>query len=337
MRVAVMSHVAEYGFMRTDRPLVSVIVQCYNHARFVVECLESVRAQSYPNVDLIVIDDCSKDDSRERIRAWLAAHAPTARFVAHERNAGVCRTLNDAVEMVRGEYVCMTAADDIWEPTLIEQHVDRLEHADADVAVAYSDATVIDEHGNVLPTLFIERAWPSLQPPSGRLLSHLSRRNFIPSMAATIRMRALREVGSYDEALHYEDWDMWLRLARRYRFVYHDGALARYRILGNSLARTLFTSDQNIQKFETGARIALKVLSFSELDTEQRRYWERRLSDDASQLYRLDAPVAPSILRRAAWRLRTPRLGLLATAATLGVLRAFGKRVLKGFERRVRD
>ena len=83
-------------------PLVSMIVICYNQARFVVETLESVKAQSYKNTELIIVDDCSTDDSVAVIERWLRENGIQCTFIRHEKNQGVCKALNDALAVASG-------------------------------------------------------------------------------------------------------------------------------------------------------------------------------------------------------------------------------------------
>src|SRR5580692_11666573 len=85
-------------------PLVTAGVICYNQAQFVVEALDSIKAQVYPSLHLVVVDDCSSDDSAKVIREWLDMHWPAAVFVAHEINMGVCRSVNDVLANAKGKY-----------------------------------------------------------------------------------------------------------------------------------------------------------------------------------------------------------------------------------------
>ena len=94
-------------------PLVSAIVLCYNQARFVTECLEGVKAQNYPNLELIVNDDASKDDSASVIQAWLAQGGIPHCFLRNQTNQGLCRSLNNAISQSRGKYTAGIAADDV--------------------------------------------------------------------------------------------------------------------------------------------------------------------------------------------------------------------------------
>ena len=101
-------------------PSVTVFAICYNHARFVIECLESIRNQTFGTFQLIVTDDCSTDESQAKIEAWLAAHRPDAIFIRHDRNVGLCATLNEALALATGDHISMIATDDLWEPNKIE-------------------------------------------------------------------------------------------------------------------------------------------------------------------------------------------------------------------------
>jgi GT2 family glycosyltransferase len=105
--------------MPDSLPLVSVIATCFNHERYVVESLESIRAQTYPNIQLIVADDASTDGSVELIRDWARETAAVCSFVFHEENQGVCRMRNDALAHARGDYVAGISTDDLWLPDRI--------------------------------------------------------------------------------------------------------------------------------------------------------------------------------------------------------------------------
>ena len=109
-------------------PLVSAIVLNYNHARFVIDCLDTVKAQDYPNLEIIVNDDASKDDSVALIEAWLAKTNIPHQFIKNKTNQGVCRSLNNTLKIARGKYVSGIAADDVWLPGKLRTKVEMLEN-----------------------------------------------------------------------------------------------------------------------------------------------------------------------------------------------------------------
>jgi len=220
-------------------PLVTAFVGCYNHSRFVEECLDSVRQQTYPNLQVIIFDDCSSDDSRSVIDNWLKKHRLDWQFIRHNRNVGICASLNEALRLGRGKYISMVAADDVWLPDKTIRQVEIIEQMPKDVGVVYGDAFQISENGDVLPQMFIEGHREFVVPPEGFLFDLLWEGSFIPAMATLIRRECFTKVGNYDEELCFEDWDMWMRISRRFRFVYDAVPAAKYRIVPTSAARRM--------------------------------------------------------------------------------------------------
>ena len=221
-----------------DKPLLSVVAICYNHERFVVECLDSIRAQTFRDFEFIVVDDASTDGSVERIRQWLRDTGMPCRLVVHDRNRGLCATLNEVLSLVNGKYLAKVATDDTWYPDKLERQLAAMESLPDGVAVLYGDARIVDEGGRIRKESFLEAHGQSKPPPRGRILESLIVRNFIPSMTTLLKTQALRDVGGYDERLVYEDWDMWLRVAMKYEFEFMDQVVANYREVGNSMVRT---------------------------------------------------------------------------------------------------
>ena len=196
-------------------PLVTVIATCFNHERFVVESLESIRAQTYPNIQLIIADDCSTDGSVPLIRDWLTQTGTVCTLILHDENQGVCRTRNESLAHAHGKYVSSLSTDDVWLPHKLADQVEQMEKLPLRVGVVYCDAARMDVEGRPLPNTFIEQIGTVERMPEGNLYETLLARNFIPAGATLVRRECYEEVGSYDESLIYEDWDMWLRIARR--------------------------------------------------------------------------------------------------------------------------
>jgi glycosyltransferase involved in cell wall biosynthesis len=220
-------------------PLVTAFVGCYNQSRFVEECLESVRHQTYPNLQVIIFDDCSKDNSVSVIDTSLKKHRLDWQFIPNKRNIGICANLNEVLRLARGKYITMVAADDVWLPDKTARQVRMMEQMPEGVGVLYSDAFQIDENGEKLPQMFIEAHRKFVVPPEGFLFDVLWEKNFIPAMTTLIRRECFNHVGTYDEDLCFEDWDMWMRISRRFRFVYDTIPAAKYRIVSSSASRAM--------------------------------------------------------------------------------------------------
>jgi glycosyltransferase involved in cell wall biosynthesis len=129
-------------------PLVSIIVPLYNHARYIEATLESFANEGYANLEIVIIDDGSKDNSIEIAQAWFARHPNTFSnvFLERQENAGITKTLNRLVARANGEFITMVASDDLLLPGGIQTRLKALERRPDWLAV-FGDATVIDEQG----------------------------------------------------------------------------------------------------------------------------------------------------------------------------------------------
>lgn len=304
---------------------VTVIALCFNHARFLQECLNSIACQTFQDFQLIVMDDSSNDNSVELIESWLSTYRPNATFIRHTTNVGICKTLNEALLLSRGEFISMIATDDVWEADKIERQLKLIEGENQNLAVIYSDASRMDEAGNRLTPDFIEAHAPECIRPSGNVFAELANRNFIPAMATLIRRQALLDVGKYDERLTFEDYDMWLRLADRYDFRHDESVLARYRVVSNSLVRTVLFHP-TAKHYYTQFLICQKWLPSKRLNQAQFKSWSDRLWSAAYGLYCLDDDRAKSCLWQAVRYSRRPRALLLALACSVGISRKVAKR-----------
>lgn len=302
-------------------PRVTVIAQCYNHERFLIECLEAIRHQTFQDFQLVVVDDCSRDRSPALIREWIAANRPDATFLDLPKNVGVTKALNQAMRLVRAEFVIAVATDDVWEPTLLERLLARFDEVDGTYAAVYSDASCIDERGAPLAVDFFE-AHGASRPGRDDLFAALSEQNFIPACAIMLRTSAVRLVGEYDETLAYEDWDMWLRLSERFLMAFVPERLARYRIVQGSLVRTLFVEGvPSPDAHATHCAMAVKQLRSRKHGARARLLWRARLLHHAKELYAIGDRRAARYLRRAATEQHDSRARtmLLAVAASVGI------------------
>ena len=313
-------------------PKVSVLVLCFNHERFLLECLDSIRAQSCADYELIIADDASTDGSQPLIQRWIDANWPGALFVRHDQNAGVCATLAELMRHARGQYISMVATDDVWEPDRLRTLLSAIE-AQPQAAVAYSDAAQMDETGKFLPETFMQaHGYRDRKPPAGRIFSALADGNFIPAMATVIRRSAIDAVGGYDPTLSYEDYDMWLKLADQYDFCFVDQLTARYRIVATSMVRTLFERPSAAHS-RTVIRIVDHWIDSKRLSENQRRLWALRRLDASYSLFVQNQHDAGHQLWASAVRARKPYWLLLGLVALSGVRRsamlAARKRLLK--------
>jgi glycosyltransferase involved in cell wall biosynthesis len=144
--------------------------------------------------------------------------------------------MNEAIARSSGRFLCILAGDDVFEPTRIERQLACFLVQPDQVAVVYSDMSCIDAQGLQTAASYLEPFFQNNTPASGDVFEKLWHANFMPSPAAMTRRAAMDAVGGYDETLYYDDFDMWLRLARRFHFAYLPATLVRYRILATSMS-----------------------------------------------------------------------------------------------------
>lgn len=309
-------------------PTISVIALCFNHIRFIEECLESIRVQTYKDYELVIMDDHSSDGSVEKIRHWISKNNIKCKFIAHEINIGICKTLNEAISFCTGDFICMIATDDKWRPNRIESHLKILRtNKSKNIGVIYSDTAQINESGKSLPKTFLQMQRPDFKPSSGIIFNDLADRNFVHPLASTIKRNAIIEVGGYDERLATEDYDMWLRLSNKFEFIYSNEIISDYRIVENSITRTLFIKPT--AKYAYGLFIMYeKWIPTQLLSQKQKSYWVENQGNAAYWLYFHSDGNAARCLWRVFFRNYKIRFFLLASLSSLGITRSRAKKIL---------
>ncbi|RPD48583.1 glycosyltransferase [Hymenobacter sediminis] len=219
-------------------PLVSIIALCYNHARFLETALDSIRAQTYPNLEVILVDDASTDGSRAILERYAAAH-PQWQLLLLPENVGNCRAFNQGFRRSKGEFVLDFATDDVLLPERIAQQVRQFEQVGPRCGMVYSDAELIDEAGGHVRYHFRRDAQGQLhpQPASGLVFADVLARYFISTPTMTMRRATLEELGGYDETLAYEDFDFWVRASRNWEFYLLPAVTTQKRLHPQSMSR----------------------------------------------------------------------------------------------------
>ncbi len=209
-------------------PQVSVIMPCYNHARYLPESIESILGQSYGDLELIITDDCSRDNSMEVIENYKRLDK---RIVAihHERNMGEAKSRNDALGLCRGDHIAFCDADDVWEKDKLKIQLAVLKKRRGN-DVIHSDSNIINENGVPTGERFSSYYHKGRQL-SGDLFHELCVTNFINVPTMLLPKQSVIDAGLFEEDFKYlTDWIYWIKVAKRYRFCYIDEPLARYRV-----------------------------------------------------------------------------------------------------------
>ena len=218
-----------------NKPLVSIICLCYNHENYVIESLESVLKQTYKYIQLIVIDDASTDGSVAAIERFITSH-PNIQFIKQKSNIGNCSTFNNALKHANGEYIIDLAADDLLMPERVTQGINTFEEHDEDYAINFTDAAYIDKNGKFINSHYSRNNTGELLEvvPQGTVFKEVLQTYFICSPTTMIKKGVLDQLNGYDESLAYEDFDLWVRVSRQWKFCYTDQVLVYKRVLSKS-------------------------------------------------------------------------------------------------------
>jgi glycosyltransferase involved in cell wall biosynthesis len=211
------------------QPLVTVVVPNYNCGRFIAETLNSVFAQTYPYVEVIVVDDGSTDESA----AVLQRFQDRVRIV-NQKNQGVSVARNRGIQEARGELIAFLDADDVWHPEKLAKQVALFDNPA--VGLVHCALEYIDEAGKTLGTNVTGRR--------GRVLRHIALLEGTIVLAggstAVVRRACFEKAGFFDpEVSTAADWDMWRRVACQYEIDVVREPLMRYRQRAGSMHRNV--------------------------------------------------------------------------------------------------
>ena len=192
--------------MQSSQPLVSVVIPCYNHEEFVQDSIQSVIDQTYKNIELIIIDDGSKDNSVIKIQEMIkSCEERFTRFEFRARkNVGLSATLNEALEWCKGTYFSAIASDDILLPHKTFRQMDFLESHEQITAV-FGGAKIIDSKNNVLGEIKGTNKTYDFEA----VILHKA---VILAPTQMMRLKLVKDVGGFNPNLIIEDWYMWLKL-----------------------------------------------------------------------------------------------------------------------------
>lgn len=222
-------------------PLVSMLAIAYNHEKFLIQTLDSILAQDYPNLEIIIMDAASSDSSVDLIKDWVKDKTIPIQTIFQSTTKTITQNANEGLALASGKYFQIISCDDILEPAKISQQIDVFFKSDERLAVVYCDATKIDENGIALeePSFFEERSWFwESQLPSGCIFQILLQDYFIVAPTVLVDLEKVRNHGGYNPQSMMEDLDIFLRLSQNYSFKGISTKGVKYRILKSSLLRS---------------------------------------------------------------------------------------------------
>jgi glycosyltransferase involved in cell wall biosynthesis len=205
---------------------VTVVIPNYNYERFLSEAIDSVRSQTYRDLEIVVVDDGSTDRSREVIAAY--GDEITAIF---QNNRGVSTARNNGAQAGTGEYIAFIDADDVWLPAKIERQVARLVGGGA-LGLVHVAIVLVDENG-----ASIREVRDGQEGTVAQELLRFERGAILGGGSGLIVRRSVfEEVGGFDSRLSTSaDWDLFYRISSRYQVGFVPEVLLKYRIHGSNM------------------------------------------------------------------------------------------------------
>lgn len=261
----------------SDSKKVSVICLCYNHADFVYEALESVKNQTHQNVELIIVDDCSKDNSVEVIRNWVKNYDCV--FIANQKNLGNTKSFNKAYAKCNGDFIIDLAADDVLNKDFISNHLNTFKNSNyPELGVVYANAEAISANGTHIKFHYEidDKGKAVKKPPTGDIYRNLLFEYFINSPSMMGSKAVFDYLNGYDEDLAYEDLDFWIRSSRKFQYDFTDAVLVKKRILPNSHGKK-FYKNRGKEISNSTFKVLLKALELNRSKIEYKALCNRIL------------------------------------------------------------
>lgn len=226
-------------------PLVSIVIPAYNAESFIQQTLSSVVRQTYQNLEVIVVDDGSKDNTVKLVREFTQSD-PRVSLIS-QSNFGVSAARNLGIEKSTGEFIAFIDADDIYFPDAIAKLTNAMMQADNSFGVVYGWTAYLDERGNLTGNFHSSKL-------SGDVYQKLLESDFIAS-ATLVRKSCIEQIGNFNCQMLYgcEDWDFYLKLSEHYHFKAVPECIYGYRQISESNSGDCLKMEQGYKQFMKNA------------------------------------------------------------------------------------
>jgi glycosyltransferase involved in cell wall biosynthesis len=213
-----------YNHISNSIPLISIVMPVYNSENFIHESIEGALGQTYPNIELIVVNDGSTDSTAQKIRYF-----GDKIVYLQTKNKGVSAARNLAIDKSSGSWIAFCDADDIWFPEKLELQISKMHNYLWSHTDSYYFGSDYDETTKRSELSELE---------AGYIFKKLTVENTVTTSSVLIKKHVLLEHGKFNERLKaLEDWELWLKIAKTYPISYVDKPLLKYRVYPNSTSR----------------------------------------------------------------------------------------------------
>ena len=242
--------------MPKNNPTISVIIPTYNRANFLTQSIPSVLNQTYRNFEIIIVDDNSTDNTVEVLENY---DDKRIKYIKNNENRGVGSARNQGIKIARGEYITFLDSDDTLLSPKFEKQLNKFELLSDDCGLVYCGfCYVFDYTGQIQKRIF-----PKFQ---GNVFDNLLGGNIFPIHAPLVKRECFEKCGQFDVSLPAcEDWDLWIRFARHYKFAFVPDILTKYYIHGQQksveIRKVIMARKSIVEKYQSELEQRPRILA----------------------------------------------------------------------------
>lgn len=232
--------------MSSEECLVSVLIPVFNHEQYIEECLTSIKNQTYSNIEILICDDGSKDNSLSIVKSWCLQYPELHVKIFSQENKGVCNTLNRLLDEASGEFITICASDDALLPNSISLRLEvmlstpTIEAVIGDAIVINSDSVEVNR--SAMKSLYKANFSALKTRPSRELIFNWS----VVGPTLLVKRSLYDKIGMYDPSLLVEDRDFYLRCLAINCLKFTPDVVAKYRVHSDNTSRKSMAARANV-------------------------------------------------------------------------------------------
>lgn len=227
-----------------NSPLVTTFTLCYHtKARLVISAIDSIHKQTYKNFEHIIINDAPEDKIEwPKIKKHIIDKGYKSIIIEHLKNQGISKNLNEIISISKGEYIG-GCSDDLWEKSYLKKQIDFFQKQNKDVAVIFSNLTIIDEFDLRTGEISFKNQIDLLKTNANEQFLQLLKENYIFAPSALCSIKVISDIGSYSNDIYAEDYQIWFKLLlNNYKIAFNNIREVNYRIRQGALSNTYESS-----------------------------------------------------------------------------------------------
>ena len=257
-------------------PFISVIIPTYNRAYCIENAITSVLKQDYNNLEVIVVDDCSSDHTKEVVASMEDSRI---KYICNCENVGAAATRNIGIKFAQGELIAFQDSDDVWQEGKLKKQLEVMEQGNYGMVYGCFERSFMDGHKEIVPREAIQ-----IEAKQGMIYPYLLAESYIGMPTVLVRREVLEQIQGFDENMKsYEDYDLALRIAKCCTVGFVNEVLVQANTFEDSI-------DMNMTR---GIISSAYLLKKHEADLKQWGLYERKreVVYEAAQAYGIWAPI----------------------------------------------